>query len=63
MPVEELEYIADFYGDSTLDEFSDRLGITTFEMIEYLSDLIDDNIDDLEEEMLYNKDVNDEEED
>ena len=48
-----LDYAADFYGPFSVDEFAERLGISTPELMEYLCDLLDENYDDIAEEMRY----------
>lgn len=58
-----LEAFADFYGESTLDEMADRLGVNTFELVAYAEYLIDENYDDFVEEMEYNEEAGYEEED
>ena len=57
-----LEAFADYYGEFTLDELSDRLGVTPFELIAYAEDLIDENYDDFAEEMEYNEEQDDDDE-
>jgi len=50
-----IDYAADFYGPFSVDEFAERLGVATSELMEYLFDLIDENYDAISEEMGYNK--------
>ncbi len=58
-----LDHVADFYGDFTVDQLAERLGLTTTELMEELEPLIDDNLFDLMEEMGYEEVTgNDEEE-
>jgi hypothetical protein len=60
--MEFLEAFADFYGEFSLDEVADRLGLPTIELVEYFEDLVDENSDDISEEMSYNE-LKDEEDD
>lgn len=55
-----LEAFADFYGDHTLDELADRLGVSSYELAAFAEDLIDDNFDDISEEMEYNSETDEE---
>ena len=56
-----LECVSDFYGSFSVDELSERLGVSTIELLEYLEDLLDDNYDSLSDEMSYSEETDEEE--
>ena len=58
-----IDCMADYYGEYTVDELAERLNLSTIELLEFVSDPIDENFDALAEEMEYNKETADEEED
>ncbi len=53
LDIEFLESVADFYGSVSVDEFVERLGVSTTDLMEIVEDLIFNNLDTITEEMEY----------
>jgi ribosome assembly protein YihI (activator of Der GTPase) len=51
LDIEFLEQVADYYGSFSLDEFAERLGVSSVDVVMYVEDLLDRNLDVVKEEM------------
>jgi hypothetical protein len=51
LDIEFLEQVADYYGSFSLDEFAERLGVSSVELLEEIEHLVEDSEDALREEM------------